>query len=66
MTEADLVLRLQARTGLSEAAVRSVLWQARGLDWRIVRTRQVIEDGENPSWTDPPTETVSVIEEWGP
>lgn len=36
----ELVTQLVEATGLSESAVRSVLWQTRRADWQIVRLRQ--------------------------
>jgi hypothetical protein len=53
---ADLVATVAEASGLSEAVVRSVLWQTRQAGWRVVRT----ED------TGMPSHKTVITEEWTP
>lgn len=54
----DLVAALQAETGLSDHAVRSVLYRLRRLEWRVLKTEPYdFVEG---------TEVAYINEEWSP
>lgn len=60
-------LRLDfGNTAGAEDAIRLVTTGLKARGWRIVKTEECPVAGEPVSWTTPPTETVSVTEEWTP
>ena len=56
----QLVEDLHNDTGLSRAAVRSVLWRAQKLGWRVVQTED-LDEGFVVGRRD---DCVEIIEEW--